>query len=500
MGNNCQYILECKGITKSFGKNQVLKKVNLSVKPGEVHALLGANGAGKSTLVKIITGVYSHDGGEIILDGEKVDFSGPRDSEKQGIAIIHQDPALVPSFDVTRNAFLCSELIGKFGLLDFGRMRKAVSEKLKLLDADFGPDVLIKELSLGQREQVAIAAALLKAPKLLILDEPTASLSDKEIGHLFEIIKTLKSQGVTVIYISHHLDEVFQISDSITILRDGVNAATLATDGVSKTEIIQYMTGRDIGRLYPKENVELGDELFSAKDLRFSRGGPGVSFSVRKGEIVGFAGLVGAGRTETMLSLYGAEPRYGGEVCIEGTKRSYKSPYGARRCGIAYIPEDRRREGLVGNMSISENISLANMSRWSVFGLINRRKERAITREKGEALSMVYSSPGQCVSELSGGNQQKVVIARWLTGNSKLFILDQPTTGVDVSAKVEIYRQMVSLAKQGAGILFISSEFEELMGMCDRILVMSKGQICKEFLRGEATEKDLLYYATGADS
>ncbi len=331
------------------------------------------------------------------------------------------------------------------------------------------------------------------------MDEPTATLSDREISKLFEIIDTLKKNGVTIIYISHLLDEIFQISDSITVLRDGINSGTLATSEAQKEDIIRLMTGKEIGKLYPKEHVQLGEVALEVEDFVFSENtDEGISFTARAGEILGFAGLVGAGRTEAMLALYGAENNFGGKVKLFGKDYKPSSTMKAQNNGFAFVPEDRRGEGMIASMNIRENISLANMKLWSQFGLVNRKKERAISAEVCETLGVVSTGVEQMIRELSGGNQQKVIISRWLTGKAKVFIFDQPTTGVDVGAKTEIYKQMISLAKSGAIVLFVSSEFEELMGICDRILVMSKNKIVKELEPNNTSEQELLLYATSS--
>ena len=489
-------ILECRNISKSFGQNKVLQDINLQIRKGEAHALLGTNGAGKSTLVKIITGVYSKNAGDIILDGETVQIKSPQDSERMGIAIIHQDQQMVPFFDVTRNAFLGSEQ-GRRGRLDFRTMQKAVEEKLELIQADFTADRQISTLTVGQREQVAIVSALLKNPKILILDEPTASLSSKEIQRLFEIIALLKSSGVTIIYISHHLDEVFEITDQITVLRDSRVQGTVATKDVDPKKIVAMMIGRELKDFYPKEEVPIGDVVLEVKNLHSGKMVNGMNFQVRSGEILGLAGLVGAGRTETILAMYGVEKVKEGEIRIHGKEYKPSSPKHAGEAGIAFIPEDRRNEGIVSAMSIAENLSLSATKEWAKAGIIQRKTERKEADEILKALDIICTGRDQTVGELSGGNQQKVVIGRWLIGKYDVFVFDQPTTGVDVAAKTEIYRQMIGLAKAGSAIIFISSENEELLGICDRIAVVSKGRVVKEFKASEATEHDLLYWSAG---
>lgn len=493
------YLLECRDICKSFGTNKVLQNINIKIKKGEAHALLGSNGAGKSTLVKIITGVYSKTSGEIVVDGAIANIKSPQDSEKLGIAIIHQDQQMVPLFDVTRNAFLGSEITGPGGVLNLKEMRRLVQEQLEYINADFDADRQISSLSVGQREQVAIVSALLKKPKLLILDEPTASLSSKEITRLFEIINLLKESGVTIIYISHHLDEVFQITDSITVLRDSRVQGTLCTKDVDKKQIVSMMIGRELKEFYPKEYAEIGDVVLDIKDLHSGKLVNGVSFHVRKGEILGLAGLVGAGRTESVLAMYGAEKVTSGSITIDGKPYKPTSPMMATRSGIAFIPEDRRNEGIVAPMSIAENLSLAATRLWAKLGIVDKKMEQQGSDEIIQALDVICTGRNQLVGELSGGNQQKIVIGRWLVGEYKVFVFDQPTTGVDVGAKTEIYKAMIKLAQTGCGIIVISSENEELLGICDRIAVMHKGRIVKEFDVADATERDLLYWSAGGD-
>lgn len=494
-------LLECRGVSKSFGRNKVLQDIDLLIRKGEVHALLGQNGAGKSTLVKIITGVYDKDSGDILFAGKPARLESPVDAEALGIAIIHQDQQLVPYFDVTRNAFLGDELRTRTGFLDFNTMRSLVEEKLRLISADFSADRQISSLTVGQREQVAIVSALLRNPKLLILDEPTASLSNKEIERLFEIIAMLKSNGVTIVYISHHLDEVFRIADTMTVLRDSRNQGTVDREAATKEAIVSMMIGRDLKDFYPKDTAPIGKPLLEVKDLRQGTMVNGVDFVLREGEILGIAGLVGAGRTETMLAIYGAEKPRSGTILIDGHEFKPGSPGHAKKAGIAFIPEDRRSEGIVAEMGIGQNLSLADTDLFARRGIIDRKKERNRSNAVIEALNIVCTGYRQPVGELSGGNQQKVVIGRWMSGDARIFIFDQPTTGVDVGAKTEIYKVMMKCAKNGGGIIFISSENEELLGICDRILVMAKGKVVAEFSSADATEEKLLYWSSsGSES
>lgn len=490
-----EIILECKGITKKFPGTVALDQVDFQVVRGEVHALVGQNGAGKSTLVKVITGVYTHDGGEIHMNGQPVRLARPQDAERVGIAIIHQDQQLVPQFDVKRNIFLGREY-KKLGFLDFGRMRAETQRVLEAIHVDFGPDVLIRDLSVGQREQVAIASALLKQPKILILDEPTASLSRKEVEELFGIIRSLKEQGVTIIYISHHFDEIFEISDRITVLRDGKNVATRQIHDCNKKEVIEIMVGRELSQLYPKKEIATGETLLEVRDLQYADKLHQINLALRSGEIVGIAGILGSGIADLAKCLFGIEKISAGEVLIDGKPAALSSPAGAKDCGIALIPEDRRTEGLVSGMTIKENLSLSFTEKFGKKGFLRESVEQKLAKGVADRLKVKATGVQQTVDTLSGGNQQKVVIGRWLFGNSRIFIFNQPTTGVDVGSKVEIYNVMTELAQNGAGILVISQDFEELLGMCDRILVLAGGTITKTFAYGEATEQDILQYAT----
>jgi ribose transport system ATP-binding protein len=464
-----------------------------------VHALLGQNGAGKSTLVKIITGVYTRDSGDIFINEEHATLENPQDAKKSGIAIIHQDQQMVPQFDVTRNAFLGVEIKTAWGALDFKKMRELVTEKLEVINAPFTADVQVSSLTVGQREQVAIAAALLQEPKILILDEPTASLSTHEVKLLFDVITMLKAHGVTIIYISHHLDEVFRISDRITVLRDSYVQGTFPTKEITHEQVVTLMIGRKLEEFFPKETVSRGRALLEVKNLRNGAMVQGVDFTAYAGEILGFAGLIGAGRTETMLSLYLGGSGISGEIKVDGKKFIPASPRKSRKKGFAFIPEDRRNEGIVGGLTIAQNLSLAYTESLAKMGIINKKLENQKSKKLIQDLSIRCIGSKQLVNELSGGNQQKVVIGRWLDGNAKIFIFDQPTTGVDVGAKTEIYRQMVKLAKSGCVVIFISSENEELLGMCDRILVMAKGRVVKEFYRNESTEEQLLSWTSGGE-
>lgn len=491
-------VLECRNIGKEFPGVVALSGVSLTIRSGEIHAFLGQNGAGKSTLVKILTGVYRADHGDVLVDGEPLRFRDPRDAEANGIAIVHQDQPLVAQLDVTRNVFLGREITRTGGVLDLSTMRARTADALRQVGATFDADTLVAELSVAQRELAAIAAALVRKPRILILDEPTASLSDNEAELLFGIVRSLRDAGVTIIYISHYLDEVLDLVDRVTVLRDGKLVATMDVGDTSRAGIVQMMVGRDIEQLYPKETIAIGEPLLEVRGLAQGNMLRGVDLDVRRGEIFGIAGLMGAGRTELALSLIGALPRSAGSVMLRGEPSSPASPRAAKREGFALIPEDRRHEGLVTDMTVRENLTLPELSRFSRFGIIGFRSERATATSLVERLRIQPPNLSQLTRNLSGGNQQKIVIGRWLAGDAEVFLFDEPTTGVDVGSKVEIYKQMIELARRGAAVIFISSDFEEIAGMSDRIAVMHKGRINKLFQPGEATPETLLYWASGS--
>jgi ribose transport system ATP-binding protein len=490
-------ILECRDVIKRFSGVLALDHINLVVRSGEIHALVGQNGAGKSTLVKTLTGVYQPDEGAILVKEKEVSFRGANEAAEYGIAIVHQDSPLVPKFDVTRNAFLGQEIVGHFGRLDLREMRRQTIESLKVIGADFGPDVLVRDLSIAEREQVAIVAALVQNPSVLILDEPTASLGAEETDHLFTVIRNLQKNGVTIIYISHHLDEVFSLASTITVLRDGQLVGTFGIHDVKRSEIIHHMVGHELSQLYPKEDIPIGEPVLVIKDLESNTAVRSVNLEVCRGEIVGLAGLVGAGRTEVALTIFGALPLTGGTIEVDGKLIKPKSPHEAKEAGIAMIPEDRREEGLITELSVRANIVLASQQKWSHAGLLSLPKERAAAQGFVERLGIVTPTLEKQTRFLSGGNQQKVVISRWLAEKAKVFIFDEPTTGVDIGAKIDIYREISQIARDGAGVLMISSDFEELVEMCDRIVVLKKGSVVKELSRGDCTVQDLLKWATG---
>ena len=489
------HALECRGIRKTFPGVVALDGVDLGVQRGEVHAFVGQNGAGKSTLVKILTGVYQASAGEILIEGRPARLASPAEAEAAGIVIVHQDQQLVGQFDVTRNIFLGREIV-RGGLLDFSRMRAMAKTLLDRIGASFPAAALARDLSVAQRELVAIAAALLRDPKVLILDEPTASLSNTEAEMIFDLVRRLRDAGVTVIYISHYLDEVFDLVDRITVLRDGRLVSTMAVADTTRQRVIDEMVGRALNQLYPKEQISLGEPMLVVDGLSQGHAVRGVSLTVRSGEIFGLAGLLGAGRSELAMTLVGALNRAGGTVTLAGRPSDPRSPRHAKRQGFALIPEDRRHEGLVTDLTVRENLSLPGLARFARGGLLNLGAEHASARDLIARLRITPPNTRAITRNLSGGNQQKVVIGRWLGGDARLFVFDEPTTGVDVGSKVEIYRQMTAVAKTGAAVLFISSDFEELVGMCDRIAVMRKGAITTIRPAAELDVPKLMDFAT----
>lgn len=492
-------VLECRGICKTFPGIVALADIDLAIARGEIHAFVGQNGAGKSTLVKVLTGVYAATAGYILVDGVETRIASPVEAEAAGIVIVHQDQQLVRQFDVTRNVFLGREML-RGGLLDLAGMRRAADAALRKVGAHFPATTLVRDLSVAQRELVAIAAALLRQPRILILDEPTASLSNDEADQLFAIIRALRDEGVTIIYISHYLDEVFDLVDRLTVLRDGKLVATTTAAATTRQIVIDQMVGRSLNQLYPKDSVPLGETLIDVSGLSQGNAVQDVSFVVRRGEIFGIAGLMGAGRTELAMALVGALPRSGGRVLLAGRPSSPASPRSAKDQGFAIIPEDRRHEGLVTDLTMRENLSLPTIGHFARWGILNLRAERASAIGLVGKLRITPPNINQITHNLSGGNQQKVVIGRWLVGGSKIFIFDEPTTGVDVGSKVEIYRQMTEVARQGAAVIFISSDFEELVGMCDRVAVMRKGRISETLQAIDLDVPRLTYLATGGDA
>jgi ribose transport system ATP-binding protein len=491
-------LLEMRGITKRFPGVLALCDVHFDVRKGEVHTLVGENGAGKSTLMKILAGVYTRDAGEIIFGGQNVDFRTPRQAQDAGIATIYQELNQVPFLSVTENIFLGSEIQAgiRLNLSEMHRQARALLGKLHL---DLDPRTPVNRLGVAQQQMVEVAKALHQKAGLIIMDEPTSALSISEIRDLFEIVRELKAGGVSVIYISHHLEETFLISDRITVLRDGRNVTTEQAGNVDVAGLIRLMVGRDLAEQFPKEVSPRGKEVLRVEGLNQGTRLQDISFSAYAGEVLGIAGLVGAGRTELARAVFGADPIDGGRIFIDGIETRIHSPQDAVRAGIGLLTEDRKQQGLVLLMNVRENICMAVLNRLTRGLVTDARKETTIAQKYIDAMAIKASSQGQLAMNLSGGTQQKVVLGKWMATEPRVLIFDEPTRGIDVGAKVEIYRAMNQLARQGMAILMISSELPEILGMSDRVMVMGGGRVRGILSREDATEEKVLALATGSD-
>ncbi len=496
-----QPIIELRDISKQFPGVRALDHVSFDVLPGEVHALLGENGAGKSTLIKIMTGAYQPDSGTILFDDKPVEIGGTSQSQNLGIAAIYQELSLYPELTIAENIFMGHQPRMRFGLIDWQTMQQRARELLHELDADdLDPLQKVSGLSVGNQQRVEIAKALSQSARVLIMDEPTAALTQRDADRLFAIVRRLRERGVAVIYISHRLEEVFLLADRVTVLRDGQVVGTQPVGATSQPELIRMMVGRTLDALFPKHDATIGAPLLEVKDIAYGRMVRGVSFELRRGEIVGLAGLVGAGRSETALALFGITPAESGAIVLDGRAVNIRSPRQAMQLGLAYVPEDRKNQGLILPMTVRENTTMAILRRLTSGGFVDRRAERKITGEYVEQLRIRTPSIAQVVRNLSGGNQQKVVVAKWLAAKPKVLILDEPTRGIDVGAKAEIHRLMSALAEQGLAILMISSELPEILGMSDRVLVMRQGQIVAEFDRAHATQEAIIGAAMATET
>jgi ABC-type sugar transport system ATPase subunit len=483
-------ILRVDGLTKSFPGVQALKGVRLDVRAGEAHALLGENGAGKSTLIKVVSGVYRPDSGEIAVDDARVDFHSPLDAQRAGIATIYQELLLFPELSVAENIFVGHGPRRAWGVIDWSALRARAGEILASLEIhDLDLDAPVGGLSVGNRQRVEIAKALSQSARILIMDEPTAALTQADVERLFAIVRRLRERGVGIVYISHRLAEVFELADRVTVLRDGGWVATREVAETSEGELIALMVGRTIDQLFPKVEVPIGPPVLELEGL--SRAGlvENVSLTLRAGEIVGLAGLVGAGRSELAQTVFGITPATSGAIRIDGRAVRVRSPAEAKRLGIAYVPEDRGTQGLIRPMRLRENVSLAVLGRLARHGFIDRAAETALAADAVQRFAIRATGPDQVVGKLSGGNQQKVVLGKWLATKPRVLIMDEPTRGVDVGAKAEIHRLMCELAGQGLAILMISSELPEVLGMSDRVLVMRGGRLVAELARSEATQE-----------
>ena len=483
-------LLEVRGLEKSFPGVRALSGVSFDVNAGEVHALLGENGAGKSTLIKIVSGVYQPDAGEILIDGRATRFAAPEEAKRAGVATIYQELLLFPELTVAENIFLGHAPRARGGRIDWRAMRAEAEALLASLEIDdLAADQIVGALSVGHRQRVEILRALSHDARILIMDEPTAALTESDVERLFDIVRKLKSRGVGIVYISHRLDELFEIADRVTVLRDGAYVGSRAMAETNAAELVQMMVGRRIENLFPKSAVPIGAPVLEARDLVRRPMTRNVSLTVRAGEIVGLAGLVGSGRSELAQVLFGITPAEQGEIRLNAEVIHVHSPESARARGIAYVPEDRGVQGLVRPMSVLHNFSLAALGALSRLGFIDRAAERRLAEAGVKRFSVKTSSVDEIAGRLSGGNQQKIVLGKWLANNPKLLILDEPTRGIDVGAKAEIHRLMCELAADGVAILMISSELPEVLGMSDRVLVMREGRLVAEFDRARATSE-----------
>lgn len=492
-------MIEMSGIHKAFNGNVVLKDVQFQLGDGEIHALMGENGAGKSTMMKILTGIYERDAGVIKVDGEEVHFKSPKEAEAKGIAVIHQELNILPDLSVAENLFLGNEQTAGFGILKNKEMNKEATRILKQLGLDIDVRTLAGNLSVGKQQIIEIAKAIETNAKVIIMDEPTAALTDREIQTLFKTIHKLKAEGVSFVYISHRMEEIFSICDRITILRDGEYVGVRVIKETTFDEIVQMMVGRELGERFPGRNATIGDVKLELKGLTRPGLCEDINFSVRKGEIVALAGLMGAGRTEVAQAIFGHRKMSKGQIFIDGNEVKIKNPRQAKKLGIGFVTEDRKTQGLIVDFSIKENISMANFDKVSTSGMISRSKEKSFVSNFVKRLGVKTPTAELSAKSLSGGNQQKVVIAKWLGINPEILILDEPTRGVDIGAKKEIYQIMNELAEQGVAILMISSELPEVIGMSDRVLVMHEGKITGEVTGEEMTQEKIMHYATGGD-
>jgi ribose transport system ATP-binding protein len=490
------YIVEMKHIRKEFPGVVALDDVEFKLKYGEVMALLGENGAGKSTLVKVLSGVYTRDSGEIKIFGETVDELTPKKVQELGVAIIHQELNMCAHLTVAENIYLGKE-IKKAGLLSNREMNKGAQAILDRLNIDINPETIVGNLAVSKQQMVEIAKALSANARILIMDEPTSALTAKEIDDLFAIIRMLRNEGKGIIYISHRLEELQHIVDSVTIMRDGHYITSMAFADISMSKIIANMVGYEITNKFPRVRCVRGKKVFEVKHLNAGRMVRDISFSVYEGEILGIAGLMGAGRTETSRAIVGVDRKDSGEILLDDKPVTINGPIDAIKAGVVLVPEDRKKDGLCTKLSIRENIALPNLDILrSTFGIVNKKNESRMVDQTVENFHIRLASPEMDAAGLSGGNQQKVVVGKWLARNSRVIIFDEPTRGIDVAAKVEIYHLINELKKQGIGVFFISSEMPEILGFSDRILVMCDGRITGEFDAAKVTQNEILEHAT----
>ncbi len=490
--DNREIILDIRGLTKEFPGVKALDNVSFQVKKGSVHALVGENGAGKSTLIKILTGVYQATSGDFLFKGEVAHVKKPLDAQRMGLSVVHQELKLVETLSIAENIFLGRPHTGKGGLVNWKNMCNAAQKLVDELNIKLDVNQEVSHLSVAQKQIVEICKALSFNAELIIMDEPSATLTDNELNCLFDIIDNLKQRGITVIYISHRMEEIFKIADTVTVLRDGTHIQTLPITQVDRQQLISLMVGRPLGDEYPKMEAKIGDIALEVRNVCREGVLHDINFNVRHGEIVGLAGLVGAGRTETARVIFAADKMTGGQIFINGKEVHIRTVREAIQNRIALIPEDRKQQGLILSMSIKNNTSIVDLNNVCVNGLMSERKERELAREMVKKLNIVTPTEEKEVQLLSGGNQQKVVLAKWLAVDSDIMIFDEPTRGIDVGAKAEIYKLMCTQAQRGKAVIMISSDMPELIGICDRIYVMREGTISGEVDRSNMSQEAIL--------
>jgi len=491
-------LLEMKGIGKTFPGVKALEGMNLTIREGQVHALLGENGAGKSTLIKILSGAYTKDEGEIFFEGQPVDIRGPQDAQALGISTIYQEFNLARDLTVAENIFL-GHLPTKGIAVDWARVKERSREILDTLGVTFSVDALTSSLSVAEQQLVEIAKSLNRKTRILIMDEPSAVLGEKDLEKLFQVVRSLQAQGIGIVYISHRLKEIFELADQVTVLKDGRYIDTKNVSEVTMDDLVKLMIGRDLKDVYPKRDPTPGEVLLEVKNVSRTKLVHDVSFELRAGEIVGFAGITGSGRTELVRTIFGADP-YTGEMRIAGKPYKARSPADAISHGVALVTEDRKAQGLFLKLNVAFNTTISGLKYLCRFGILQLPKELALVKKMIQELSIKTPGPNFIVVNMSGGNQQKVVLARWLSIGTRIFIMDEPTRGIDVGSKSEIYQIMDGLTKKGVGIIMISSELPEVLGMSDRIMVMRQGTIVKELSRAEASEEAIMKYAVGSEA
>ncbi|MGW9630280.1 sugar ABC transporter ATP-binding protein [Agromyces sp. NPDC055520] len=488
--------LELRDIQKSFGSVVALRSGTIAVDAGSIHALVGENGAGKSTLVKIVAGLYRRDAGEFRLDGADVDFTSTAQSKQAGIAVIYQEPTLFPDLSVTENVFMGRQPVGRFGRIDRKAMRREVESLFRRLGVGIDPDRPAEGLSIADQQVIEIAKAVSLDARVLIMDEPTAALSGVEVDRLFAIARSLRDEGRALLFISHRFDEVFDLCDVVTVMRDGAYISTMPIADTTVDELVRQMVGRDVTELFPKQETEIGGPLLEVEGLSSAGVFHDISFTVRSGEIVGLAGLVGAGRSEVARAVFGVDGYDAGSVRLNGRAVKKGDPARAMVQGIALVPEDRRKQGLVLETSVARNITLAIRNQLAKAGIITSGVENRAAQVWASRLEVKTSALSTVAGTLSGGNQQKVVLGKWLATEPQVLIIDEPTRGIDVGTKAEVHRLLSELAGRGMGILMISSELPEVLGMADRVLVMREGRITAELDRADATSENVMFAAT----